>query len=141
MFINNPVTYLSMTWGGVIIAKYRNKNQAGRIVQQSVKSTGQLNVVKVYPAKFLSVEVKANFRKFPNKLEPPKFRVPGLNFGGNIFKFHSFNPMLRRQRCSLVLPQLSISFLLQSLVSGLGLLALSNLGGGGLDDTDSDGLP
>ena len=49
--------------------------------------------------------------------------------------------MLRRQRCSLVLPQLSISFLLKSLVSGLGLLALSNLGGGGLDDTDSNGLP
>ena len=39
------------------------------------------------------------------------------------------------------LPQLSISFLLHGLLSGLGLLALGDLGGGGLDDTDSHGLP
>ena len=31
--------------------------------------------------------------------------------------------------------------LLHGLLSGLGLLALGNLGGGGLDDTDSHGLP
>ena len=31
--------------------------------------------------------------------------------------------------------------LLHSLLGGLGLLALGNLGGGGLDDTDSHGLP
>ena len=39
------------------------------------------------------------------------------------------------------LPQLSISFLLHGLLGGLGLLALSSLRGGGLDDTDSHGLP
>ena len=39
------------------------------------------------------------------------------------------------------LPQLSISFLLHGLLGGLGLLALGDLGGGGLDDTDSHGLP
>ena len=31
--------------------------------------------------------------------------------------------------------------LLHGLLSGLGLLALGNLGGGGLDDTDGHGLP
>ena len=31
--------------------------------------------------------------------------------------------------------------LLHGLLGGLGLLALGNLGGGGLDDTDSHGLP
>ena len=31
--------------------------------------------------------------------------------------------------------------LLISLLGGLGLASLNNLGGGGLDDTDSDGLP
>ena len=30
---------------------------------------------------------------------------------------------------------------LEGLVGGLGLFALENLGGGGLDDTNSDGLP
>ena len=39
------------------------------------------------------------------------------------------------------LPRLSISFLLHGLLGGLGLLALLHLGGGGLDDTDSHGLP
>ena len=39
------------------------------------------------------------------------------------------------------LPQLSISFLLHGLLGGLGLLTLGDLGGGGLDDTDSHGLP
>ena len=39
------------------------------------------------------------------------------------------------------LPQLSISFLLHGLLGGLGLLALGDLDGGGLDDTDSHGLP
>ena len=39
------------------------------------------------------------------------------------------------------LPRLSISFLLHGLLGGLGLLALQRLGGGGLDDTDSHGLP
>ena len=37
--------------------------------------------------------------------------------------------------------QLSTSFLLQRLVSSLGLLALSCLRGGGLDDAHSHGLP
>ena len=32
-------------------------------------------------------------------------------------------------------------FLLESLLSSLGLFALSNLGGSGFDDTNSDGLP
>ena len=41
----------------------------------------------------------------------------------------------------LLLPQLSISFLLVDLLGGLGGLALHNLGGGGLDDAHSDGLP
>merc|ERR1740122_864092 len=40
-----------------------------------------------------------------------------------------------------LLPRLSISFLLHGLLGGLGLLALKRLGGGGLDDTDSHGLP
>merc|ERR1712013_162701 len=39
------------------------------------------------------------------------------------------------------LPLLSISFLLECLLSSLSLLAFSGLGGGGLDDTHSDGLP
>ena len=39
------------------------------------------------------------------------------------------------------LPLLSISFLLECLLSSLGLLALGNLGGGGLDDAHSHGLP
>ena len=41
----------------------------------------------------------------------------------------------------LLLPQLRHSFLLVSLLRGLGLLALHDLGGGGLDDAHSDGLP
>ena len=49
--------------------------------------------------------------------------------------------MWSKQTCKLWLPLLSISFLLQGLVGSLGLLALKDLGGGGLDDTDSDGLP
>ena len=53
----------------------------------------------------------------------------------------NFIPMWSKQTCKLWLPLLSISFLLQGLVGGLGLLALKDLGGGGLDDTDSDGLP
>merc|ERR1711997_286919 len=43
--------------------------------------------------------------------------------------------------CELLLPELSISFLLVGLLSGLGRLALHNLGGGGLDGAHSDGLP
>ena len=39
------------------------------------------------------------------------------------------------------MPKLSISFLLHGLLGGLGLGALHGLGGGGLDDTDSHGLP
>ena len=39
------------------------------------------------------------------------------------------------------LPLLSISFLLESLLSSLGLLAFEGLGGGGLDDAHSNGLP
>ena len=38
------------------------------------------------------------------------------------------------------MPLLVISFLLESLLSSLGLLALSDLRGGGLDNTNSDGL-
>jgi len=49
--------------------------------------------------------------------------------------------MWSKQACKLWLPLLSISFLLQSLLGGLGLLALGGLGSGGLDDTDSNGLP
>ena len=41
----------------------------------------------------------------------------------------------------LLLPQLRHSFLLVGLLRGLGLLALHDLGGGGLDDAHSDGLP
>ena len=48
--------------------------------------------------------------------------------------------MLRPQGSGLVLPQHSISFLLQGLVSSLGLFALKLLRSGGLDDTDSNGL-
>ena len=40
----------------------------------------------------------------------------------------------------LLLPT-NISFLLVGLLRGLGRLALHNLGGGGLDDADSHGLP
>ena len=40
-----------------------------------------------------------------------------------------------------MLPANYPSFLLQSLLGSLGLLALKRLGGGGLDDTDSHGLP
>merc|ERR1719317_1709286 len=39
------------------------------------------------------------------------------------------------------LPLLSISFLLECLLSSLSLLAFSGLGGGGLDDAHSNGLP
>ena len=39
------------------------------------------------------------------------------------------------------MPLPSISFLLQGLPGSLGLLALGGLGGGGLDDTDSNSLP
>ena len=39
------------------------------------------------------------------------------------------------------MPLVNISFLLHGLLSSLGLAALNGLGGGGLDDTDSDGLP
>ena len=49
--------------------------------------------------------------------------------------------MWSKQKRKLLLPLLSISFLLQGLVGSLGLLALKYLGGGSLDDTDSDGLP
>ena len=41
----------------------------------------------------------------------------------------------------LLLPQLRHSFLLVGLLRGLGRLALHDLGGGGLDDAHSDGLP
>ena len=40
-----------------------------------------------------------------------------------------------------MLPLIKASLLLHGLLGGLGLLALGNLGGGGLDDTDSHGLP
>ena len=43
--------------------------------------------------------------------------------------------------CELLLPLPSGSFLLVGLLRGLGRLALHNLGGGGLDDADSHGLP
>ena len=41
----------------------------------------------------------------------------------------------------LELPLVNISFLLHGLLGGLGLASLHGLGGGGLDDTDSHGLP
>ena len=41
----------------------------------------------------------------------------------------------------LLLPQPGISFLLVGLLGSLGLLALHHLGGGGLDDSHSHGLP
>ena len=41
----------------------------------------------------------------------------------------------------LLLPQLRHSFLLVGFLRGLGRLALHDLGGGGLDDAHSDGLP
>ena len=40
-----------------------------------------------------------------------------------------------------MLPLIKASLLLHGLLGGLGLLALKRLGGGGLDDTDSHGLP
>ena len=49
--------------------------------------------------------------------------------------------MWSKQKRKLLLPLLSISFLLQGLVGSLGLLALSCLRGGGLDDAHSHGLP
>ena len=39
------------------------------------------------------------------------------------------------------MPLIKASLLLHGLLGGLGLLALGDLGGGGLDDTDSHGLP
>ena len=39
------------------------------------------------------------------------------------------------------MPKLSISFLLHGLLGGLGLASLHSLGGGGLDDSHSHGLP
>ena len=43
--------------------------------------------------------------------------------------------------CELLLPPPSISLLLVGLLGSLGGLALHDLGGGGLDDSDSHGLP
>ena len=40
-----------------------------------------------------------------------------------------------------MLPLVNSSLLLVSLLGGLGLASLNNLGGGGLDDTHGDGLP
>jgi len=59
------------------------KHRISRIITNNkiLKSEGATNkqlCLVVYPAKFLSMEVKANFGKFPEKLKPPKFRVPGL---------------------------------------------------------------
>merc|ERR1719470_169114 len=92
------------------------------------------------------MEVKANFGKLPESWKLPKFREPGLDecrtpFQGKVLNLRNFIPMWSKQTCKLWLPLLSISFLLEGLVSGLGLLALGDLGGGGLDDTHSNGLP
>merc|ERR1719431_1044063 len=78
------------------------------------------------------MEIKANLGKPPEIRKPPKFREPGLCC--KMFKLRNLIPMRG-------LPLLSISFLLECLLSSLGLLALEGLGGGGLDDTHSDGLP
>merc|ERR1712106_571620 len=85
------------------------------------------------------MEVKANFRRGPENWKLPKFREPGLQ--GGVFNLRNLIPMWSKQKRKLLLPLLSISFLLQGLVGSLGLLALECLGGGSLDDTDSDGLP
>merc|ERR1712106_400306 len=85
------------------------------------------------------MEVKANFRRGPENWKLPKFREPGLQ--GGVFNLRNLIPMWSKQKRKLLLPLLSISFLLQGLVDSLGLLALECLGGGSLDDTDSDGLP
>merc|ERR550519_2288662 len=78
------------------------------------------------------MEIKAYLGKPPEIRKPPKFREPGL--WCNVFKLRNLIPMRG-------LPLLSISFLLESLLSSLGLLALEGLGGGGLDDAHSNGLP
>merc|ERR1719470_594638 len=92
------------------------------------------------------MEVKANFGKLPESWKLPKFREPGLDecrtpFKGKVLNLRNFIPMWSKQTCKLWLPLLSISFLLEGLVGGLGLLALGDLGGGGLDDTHSNSLP
>merc|ERR1712106_260922 len=85
------------------------------------------------------MEVKANFRRGPENWKLPKFREPGLQ--GGVFNLRNLIPMWSKQKRKLLLPLLSISFLLQGLVGSLGLLALESLGGSSLDDTDNDGLP
>merc|ERR1719425_143027 len=65
------------------------------------------------------MEIKANLGKPPEIRKPPKFREPGLCC--NDFKLRNLIPMRG-------LPQLSISFLLESLLGSLGLLALKVLG-------------
>merc|ERR1712106_22870 len=82
------------------------------------------------------MEVKANFRRGPENWKLPKFREPGLQ--GGVFNLRNLIPMWSKQKRKLLLPLLSISFLLQGLVGSLGLLALECLGGGSLDDTDSE---
>merc|ERR1719318_1760204 len=74
------------------------------------------------------MEVKANFRKLPEI-----WQLQNFSLKGKVLNLRYFIPMW--------LPLLSISFLLQGLVGGFGLLALRNLRGGGLDDTHSNGLP
>ena len=56
------------------------KHPVGRIDKTVLISNGATNKrhVKMYPAKFLSMEVKANFRKVPENWKLPKFREPGL---------------------------------------------------------------
>merc|ERR1719193_2694052 len=78
------------------------------------------------------MEIKAYLGKPPEIWKPPKFREPGL--WCNDFKLRDLIPMGR-------LPRLSISFLLERLLGSLSLLAFEGLGGSGLDDTHSDGLP
>merc|ERR1719318_827704 len=74
------------------------------------------------------MEVKANFRKLPEI-----WQLQNFSLKGKVLNLRYFIPMW--------LPLLSVSFLLQGLVGGFGLLALRDLGGGGLDDTHSNGLP
>ena len=90
------------------------------------------SILVYYPAKLFTMEVKRNFWeeiKCKDAQIPP---TPGLNFEAKNIKF----AWIRR-----ILPLVNSSFLLVDLLGSLGRLALHNLGGGGLDDAHSDGLP
>jgi len=87
--LNNPVNIQLYTWEALkskinqarLVDKYCLATRIGRIIQnnKSLISDGATNKHSVgYPAKFLSMEVKANLGKPPKAWKLPKFRAPGL---------------------------------------------------------------